>query len=90
MEIKNVKLLVKYVRNKKGHPIGVVVAIDKNKIGWSMCHKDDKWNKEFGKNIAVNRAWEGLTLSKNIEKAPLVMSDAITEMYTRANKYYTV
>lgn len=30
--------LVKYIRNKNGHPYGAVVAVDPKHIGWSLCH----------------------------------------------------
>ena len=51
-------MLVKYVRNKSGQRIGVVVAVDKNRIGWSKCNfsKGDKFDKERGKYIALKRA----------------------------------
>jgi len=48
--------LIKYVRNKNGHPRGVLVAISKNCIGFSLCSKRDKFNKEAGKKIALIRA----------------------------------
>lgn len=51
-------MLVKYVRNKKGQRVGVVVAIDKNRIGWSKCNfsKGDRFDRERGKFIAQKRA----------------------------------
>lgn len=89
MEVKKVEnIVIKYVRDNNRKPIGVVVAIDSNKIGWSMCHKDDRWNKDMGKTIAINRAWEGLSLEDNIKKAPLCMTKALYAMYARAGKYF--
>lgn len=79
---------VKYVRNRMEHPIGVVVAVDSNKIGWSMCHKEDRWNKQLGRTIAINRAWEGLSLEDNLKKAPACMQEEIKAMYVRAEKYF--
>ena len=60
-------MIVQYVRNEKKQPIGVVVAKDKDKIGWSLWNNKkiyitnnfaicDKWDKNFGKNLAMKRA----------------------------------
>lgn len=48
--------LVKYVRDEKGNPIGCVAAIDKNKLGYSICHTKDKFLKKLGRKIAIERA----------------------------------
>lgn len=54
--------LVEYVRNKKGHAVGVVVAFrdpfdDNVCIGWSLCNiKVERFNKHIGLNKALNRA----------------------------------
>ena len=51
-------MLVKYVKDKRGQRVGVVVAIAKDRIGWSKCNfsRGDKFNKEWGKMIAKKRA----------------------------------
>lgn len=51
-------MLIKYVRNKERQRIGVVVAIDRNRIGWSKCNfsMGDRFDKERGKYIAQKRA----------------------------------
>ena len=51
-------MLVKYVKDKRGQRVGVVVAIAKDRIGWSKCNfsKGDQFNKEWGKMIAKRRA----------------------------------
>jgi len=53
--------LIKYIRNPKTRePRGVVVAFNENgkvHIGWSLCSKEDKWDKDLGFKIAVNRAY---------------------------------
>lgn len=47
-------MIIKYLREKKssekgkGKPVGVIVALSKYKIGFSLCNKKDKWDKEFG------------------------------------------
>ena len=49
-------MLVKYVRDEKRKPVGVVVATGKYKVGWSLCSKEDKWDKKVGMTMAVGRA----------------------------------
>ncbi len=48
--------LVQYVRNRKNQKIGVVVATDKERLGWSLCCKTDRFDKERGLQIAIGRA----------------------------------
>lgn len=57
-------MLICYVREKpgkpdtKGRPIGVVIALDPKRIGWSFCHRKDrnKFSKKRAKEIALKRA----------------------------------
>jgi len=54
-------MLITYIRKNKtdkskGIPIGCVVALDKNHIGWSLCNPKDKWNRKRGLEIATGRA----------------------------------
>lgn len=51
-------MLVQFVKNHKGNRIGVVVALDANRIGWSLCCPLDRFNRERGINIAKDRAIE--------------------------------
>lgn len=76
-------MLIEYVRNKNRHPIGVVVAVGKNKIGWSKCNKQDKWDRNLGIQIAKNRAEKGYRTSVPHEVKP-----KIDHMKKRAHKYY--
>ena len=60
-------MLITYIRKNKtekskGQPIGCVVALDKNHIGWSLKNEKDKWDKKRGLEIAKKRA------EKTIEK----------------------
>ena len=51
-----------YIRDKKGHPIGVMVAVKSDgdiSFGWSLCNKCDSFSKELGSKIADNRARSG-------------------------------
>ena len=72
-----------------GDPIGVIVAIDKNKVGWSLCSPRDKCNKERGKMIAQMRAEAyGTDLDKTFESAPYSIRLDIQKMYERSQKYF--
>lgn len=89
MEIKEIgEVLVKYVRDENRKPVGVVVAVDSNMVGWSKCHKGDKWNKDLGKAIALNRAWKCHSLAANIEAAPFGFAETLKEMHKRAEQYF--
>lgn len=89
MEIKEIDaVLIKYVRDENRKPIGVVVAVDSNMVGWSKCCKGDKWNKDLGKAIAINRAWKRRSLEDNIKTAPFGFEETVKEMHKRAEQYF--
>ena len=46
---------------RRGRPFGVIVAIDKDKIGWSICHNVDKWSREVAIKRAAGRAMKGVS-----------------------------
>lgn len=72
-----------------GDPIGVIVAIDKNKVGWSLCSPRDKFNKERGKMVAQRRAEAyGTDSQKVFENAPYSIILDIQKMYERSQKYF--
>lgn len=51
-------MLKQYIRDKKNNPIGILLATKKDNvihIGWSLCSKKDKFNKEKGMTIALGR-----------------------------------
>jgi hypothetical protein len=59
--LQNGRSLVQYVRTKHGKPRGVVVAFRDItsgviRIGWSLCNKRDKFDKDIGKYQASQRA----------------------------------
>lgn len=85
------KPLIQYIRDVNKKPIGVVVAVDRNKIGWSLCHKDDKWDREKALKIAIGRAWS-IDCSDTLVKIPYRhfdnVSHIITKMLNRASIYY--
>ncbi|KKL78816.1 hypothetical protein LCGC14_2021010, partial [marine sediment metagenome] len=51
-------MLIRHVYFQK-KPIGTVVALDKDKIGWSQCCPLDHFNKKRGINITKGRAIKG-------------------------------
>lgn len=72
-----------------GRRVGVLVAVpykdDKVRIGWSLCNHSagDKFNKQFGYNIAVNRAITG-------SKTPIAKSliGQAEKFVKRVSSYY--
>ena len=59
--------LVYYLRkspkngDKRGAPYGVIVALNKELIGWSICNWRDSWNRGRAISIAAGRATRGLS-----------------------------
>jgi len=51
--------LVQYVTDEKGKKIGCLVSTGKGKIGWSICHRLDTFNKQKAREIARGRAEKG-------------------------------
>jgi len=76
------KILMKYGR-KYGRSYGVVVATNRDEIGWSLCQKRDYFDKEVGKEIALKRARE-----KSQEKVPYDIIKHVEEMRNRAERYF--
>lgn len=82
------QMIKQYVRNKKGVPIGVLVAVqseDKSvvSVGYSLCHKHDHFEKKKGTMIAVNRA-----LSNKIMNVPETLEKSMKKFIKRASNYY--
>ena len=73
------KMLVKYVKNSKGQRVGVVVAIDRDKVGWSKCNfsMGDKFNRDRGKFIAIKRAEKYNYTPTIVQKVPHSTSEHI-------------
>lgn len=77
------KMIKKYVRDEKGHRIGMVVAIASGKVGWSSMNKRDIWNAEKGNMIALNRAKNGYRA-----KVPSWMENEVARMIDRSQRYF--
>ncbi len=80
-------MIKQYIRNKKGTPIGVLVAVRESKnvvsLGWALCHKHDQFSKAKGTMIARNRAESDkeIHIPETLEKAYAKFAD-------RAQRYY--
>lgn len=83
--------LITYVRVQKGRNKGklrgVVVAVDRLKVGWSQANEKagDKFNKERGIAIARTRAINGLPEKGCI---PHEVNKAVAIMAARSEKYF--
>ena len=78
------KKLIKYIRNANNHPYGVVIALDRERIGWSRCSRKDRWQRKLGLMIAEGRA----TANKPCTCTFKEVNDAIIDMRLRAMKYF--
>lgn len=90
----NQNVLIEYKRNKQNQPVGVMVAIGRHALGWSLCSPNDKFDKHLGLHIALHRAAQAAELgpdkiSKNyLSKIPHSMLDLYDKMYHRARLYF--
>lgn len=73
---------------KGGNPVGIIVAVGKNQVGWALCNPVDKYDKELGKRIAINRAVFGYRLEDILKETPKRIHQEIKEMFTRSEKYF--
>lgn len=84
------KTLIQYVRHPKTNSrVGIVVAYrdgDEIKIGWSVAHIPlDKFNKQKGLSIALERARTGYT-----GHMPAFVIPTYEAVIDRANRYYKI
>ena len=74
---------------KGNNPYGVIVAINRNQVGWAMCSPKDFYNKNLGLEIALNRAEHYATnKEKLLEEAPYSIREELLKMYDRSEHYY--
>lgn len=85
--------------NSRGNPVGVVVAeaLDQDRvaIGFSICHHNDRYNKELGNTIANSRlnsgAWvvqKGTNLKQLVNSRSNNVIDTINWAVDRARTRY--
>lgn len=79
-------------RITKGRPIGVLVAIIKTtpdgkpmiSFGWSLCDARDEFNRDYGTQLAVERIYEPVIVSK----LPHAVQKALVDFEKRAFKVW--
>jgi hypothetical protein len=85
------KVLLSYYRKPDGRPIGCIAAVDRDKIGWSLCSEKDTFSKDLARRIAIGRAMKpdraACTLA-SLHKCPSEFLKMYADMYGRALKYY--
>lgn len=88
--------LVEYVKDDKGRNVGCVVATGKNNIGYSICHREDVFEKNIGRKIATERAKKGkdyLSILKKEDSGPEkykthFVVKKLEHFKERVNKYF--
>jgi hypothetical protein len=85
-------ILISYLRNNKGIPKGVLVAIKRENgtigINYSMCRKCDNFNKEMGIKIATGRALS--SVDDRPELVPHEIFKKLESFRERVKKYFRV
>ena len=87
-------ILIEYKKHSE-NKIGVMVAIDSDTIGWSLCKKEDIFDKKVGLNIAIGRAMYVSDLSKeekNIyyQNIPSSLKELFKKMTYRSHSYFKI
>lgn len=78
-----------YFVKKGGEPTGIIVALAKNKVGWSLCSKKDVFRRAMGKTIAIGRAeYYGTNKTQLLSEIPDSIRQEVLDMYERSEKYY--
>ena len=83
--------LIRYIRNKKGQPRGVVVALRDNDevcYGYSICNPIDPWNKHKGLKIAIARALAREYELPQAENTTKQIMEGYVNLSNRALKYF--
>ena len=59
-------MIFEYIKDKDGHRRGVICALEKNGIGWSLCNvkAGDRFNKSLALRIAAGRAMKNSVKSE--------------------------
>jgi hypothetical protein len=82
-------MIHQYIKNQSGQLIVGVVALDKNRVGWSKCMKSDVFNKDRALMIAVGRASinpiENADSTNNI---PHSLKPFVVSMLERSQRYF--
>lgn len=88
--------LISYHRDKTGLR-GVVVALDNNILGWSLCHKNDRFDKGEGLRMAYEKAMLAFRLNKKVgakvlpklySRVPRTLKDVFDKHQKRSQLYF--
>lgn len=81
-------MILKYIRNRKYDLVGCIVAIDRDKIGWSLCNLNagDVFNKSLGVKIAQSRAL--IDCPERRANIPHTVAREFAYMKARSEKYF--
>ena len=87
-------MIYEYMKDKYGHRKGVVCATSKIGIGWSLCNKKDRFNRDFALKIAEGRARKYEKIVQEVDedgyeiKVPDSIYPLFEKMVDRAERYY--
>lgn len=86
------KIFYEYYR-KNGKLKGIMMAMNRDIYGWSMCDSKDLFDKNKGYVIAYNRAIKAESMSPSerndfYKKVPTSMRSLFNKTIERAKKYY--
>ena len=76
-------MIYQFVKDKHGHRKGVVVALDKGKVGWSLCNPRDRFDKGIALDIALGRATK-----RRCQLVPPSVDKVVASMEKRSVRYF--
>jgi hypothetical protein len=82
--------IIQYLRHKNKIPYGVLVAVkaeDGCRIGYSLCNKNDRFEKKMALKIAIGRANFNYVFGKNADM-PYAITKALPQFIERCGRYY--
>jgi len=88
------QVLVEYKRNSRKEPVGVVVAIGRHALGWSLCNALDVFKKQQGLSMALGRALTAGDLGPEAsevyydENLPQSLRELKDKVHGRAKLYF--
>jgi hypothetical protein len=85
------EVIKQYIRDEKGNPRGVVVALRKDdeiNYGFSLCNPEDLYSKDQGMKIALARANAEAYQLPNVPDRLDSVLKAYEDLESRALKYF--
>lgn len=84
------KTLVEFVKNGKHQRVGVVVAIGRNKLGWSKYNQkaEMKLKKKFDSQLAIKIAIGRAVAARPFTVIPGKISEAMKKMKIRSENCF--